>query len=239
VLLLLPPSEGKTAPAEGGPVELPALAFPELTKRRETLLDRLPRASLKALGLSRGQAAERERNAGLRTAPAAPAGEVYTGVLYERARLPELATDGRVLIASALWGFVRPSDRIPAYRLSMGARLARIPSLATWWRPALNDLIPDRGLIVDLRSAAYAAAWQPREATVVSVRAFLETGDGARRPVSHMAKRARGDVARALLLARDEPCTPEDVAAAAAASGLRAELAREGRKATLDVIDFP
>jgi cytoplasmic iron level regulating protein YaaA (DUF328/UPF0246 family) len=236
VLVLLPPSEGKTAPAEGAPVDLESLIFPELTVRREKLLDRVARASLKALGLSVGQAAERERNAPLREAPAAPAAEVYTGVLYEHARLPELPA-GNVLIASALWGFVRPSDRIPAYRLSIGARLARISNLAAWWRPALRDLVPDQGLIVDMRSGAYAAAWQPARATVVAVRAFAEAPDGTRTPISHMAKAVRGDVTRALLLAGTEPQSPEAVAAVAEAAGLRVELQPAKRGWTLDVIE--
>ena len=34
MLILLPPSEGKTAPSEGAPVELSSLAFPGLTKTR-------------------------------------------------------------------------------------------------------------------------------------------------------------------------------------------------------------
>ena len=98
MLILLPPSEGKTAPADGAPVDLGALAYPELTAKRERALAALVKVSsakqrgraLKALGLSAGQASELERNAGLRGAPAAPAAEVYTGVLYERLRLPEL-----------------------------------------------------------------------------------------------------------------------------------------------------
>ena len=97
MLVLLPPSEGKTAPSEGAPVDLAALAFPALTKQRERLLNTLIRVSgtkeanaLKALGLSKGQAGDLALNRALLTAPAAPAAEVYTGVLYERLRLAEL-----------------------------------------------------------------------------------------------------------------------------------------------------
>ena len=57
MLLLLPPSEGKTVPAAGDPVDLPALACPELAARREELCARLarltagrPATALKALG---------------------------------------------------------------------------------------------------------------------------------------------------------------------------------------------
>jgi cytoplasmic iron level regulating protein YaaA (DUF328/UPF0246 family) len=241
VLILLPPSEGKARPAAGEPVDLGALSFPRLSPQRERLLSALERlgarGALKAMGLPPGLAQEVEHNRALRSAPATPAFEVYTGVLYERLRLAELPHDG-VLIASALWGMLRPGDRIPAYRLSMGARLPRLPALASLWRAPLAKALPDGGLVVDMRSGAYAGAWRPRNAEVVAVRAFAEAADGSRTPVSHMAKRVRGDVARALLLAPAPAATPEDVAATAAAAGMRVEMhpmAPDGF--TLDVIE--
>jgi uncharacterized protein len=234
LLVLLPPSEGKTPPSEGAPVDLGALAFPGLTKTRERLLGvlsrlTLPRA-LKYLDISAGLADEAERNLTLATAPAAPAHEVYTGVLYEHLGLGSLPGED-VLIASALWGFVRPSDRIPAYRLSMGSTLPRIPSLPALWRDPLRRAVPDEGLIVDLRSGAYAAAWKPKRATVVGVRAFT---DG--KVVSHMVKATRGDVARVLLSSGSAPSTPEDVASLVRASGRSVELTGSGRSWSLDVI---
>jgi cytoplasmic iron level regulating protein YaaA (DUF328/UPF0246 family) len=241
VLILLPPSEGKTPPAAGEPLDLGALSHPALTPQRERVLNALVRVSgsrqrkraLVALGLSPAQARELDRNAALREAPAAPAAEVYTGVLYERLGLPSLpqAARGHVLIASALWGVVRPDDRIPAYRLSISARLPRLPGLAAYWRPALTRELPDDGLVVDLRSGGYAAAWKPRAATAVGVRGF--TADG--KVVSHNVKSIRGDVARALLLAPDPPRTPDDVARIALAAGHDATLAETPAGLTLDV----
>ena len=219
MLILLPPSEGKTAPAEGEPLELDSLAFAaELGERRAALLDALEALggvsvgrAVKALAISKGQAGEVAVDAALREAPAAPAAEVYSGVLYDRLRLPELPARARrrVLIASALWGVVRPEDRIPYYRFSAKARLPRIGPVAAWWRQALAAALPDRpgDLVVDMRSGAYAAAWKPRQATLLAVRAFSESG-GKRKPVSHMAKAVRGEVARALLQAKQMPKTP-------------------------------
>ena len=60
--------------------------------------------------------------------------------------------------------------------------------------------------MVDMRSGAYAAAWKPKRATLLAVRAFSEEG-GRRKPVSHMAKAVRGEVARALLRSRKRPAT--------------------------------
>jgi cytoplasmic iron level regulating protein YaaA (DUF328/UPF0246 family) len=137
-----------------------------------------------------------------------------------------------VLIASALWGVVAPGDRIPAYRLSIAARLPRIPGLATYWRPALERALPDDGLVVDLRSGGYAAAWGPKHATVVTVRGFTPEG----KVISHFVKAIRGDVVRALLQAPRPPSTPEDVAAVVAATGHEVELVRTPSGASVDVV---
>jgi hypothetical protein len=247
MLILLPPSEGKAMPELGDPVDLGAMAFAEeLGPLRNQLLDALerlggisPGRAVKALGISTGQAGEVELDAALRKAPAAPAAEVYSGVLYERLDLAGLPAAARrraqrqVLIASALWGFLRPEDRIPYYRFSAKARLKRIGAPSAWWRDALAEAMPDEpgDLIVDMRSAAYAAAWKPKQATLLSVRAFTEQG-GKRKTVSHMAKAVRGDVARALLLAKKSPTDPEAAATIASDAGFKVELT----PTTLDVV---
>jgi cytoplasmic iron level regulating protein YaaA (DUF328/UPF0246 family) len=243
VLVLLPPSEGKAAPEKGAPLDLGSLIYAEqLGPKREALLDALEKlakgsrkAAVEKLGVSAGQAGEVDVDAGLRRAPAAPAAEVYTGVLYDRLGLPQLPEKARerVLIASALWGVVRPGDRIPYYRFSAKARLTRIGPPAAFWRPALAAAMPDEQgeLIVDMRSGAYAAAWKPKRASLLAVRAFSESG-GRRKPVSHMAKAVRGDVARALLLAKKAPGDSQGAAAVAAEAGFEVEL----NGANLDVI---
>ena len=250
MLILLPPSEGKAVPENGAPLALETLVLPELTDRRSQLLDRLvklcggsPGTALKRLGLSAGQAEELERNAMLRSAPTARADAVYTGVLYQRLRPGELPArartraDTHVRIASALWGVLAPGDQIPAYRMAIGSKLPRLGGLAAWWRPALTAALPDEGLVVDLRSGAYAAMWRPRGVTFVSVRAFAEAPDGRRTPISHMAKAARGDVARALLRAPRLAQDPEAVAGVVAGTGARVELTGKGKAWTLDVIE--
>lgn len=216
MFVLLPPSEGKARPERGAPVDLGSLAFAEqLGERREKLLDAFDPA--------------------LREAPAAPAAEVYTGVLFKRLGLPELPARARrrVLIASALWGMVRPDDRIPHYKFPPKTRLGGIGAPAAYWRPALAEALPDADgeLIVDMRSAAYSSFWKPKRATLVAVRAFTES-DGERKAVSHMAKAVRGDVARALLAEKKAPGDPEGAAAVAEAAGFRVELA----SGSLDVI---
>jgi uncharacterized protein len=241
--ILLPPSEGKVSLDAGPSVDLDSLAFAaELGERRARLLDALERLgqisterALKQLDISKGQVREIAVDAALRSAPAAPAAAVYTGVLYDHLRLPRLPAKARrrVLIASALWGVLRPDDRIPYYRFSAKARLSRIGAPAAYWRQALAVALPDEpgALVVDMRSAAYAAAWKPKRATLLAVRAFSES-DGVRKPISHMAKAVRGDVARVLLLAKRAPADPEAAAAIVGAAGYEVELSGSN----LDVI---
>lgn len=212
VLILLPPSESKTAPATGNPVMPAELSFPELSRDRAVLAEHLAEVSecpdaLKILGVGPSLADDVARNRELATAPAAPAPDVYAGVLYDALDVSSLAPEARevadasLLVISALWGAVRPTDRIPAYRLSMGTALPDTGKLGAWWKPrltpVLNALAAD-GVIVDCRSAAYAAAWKPPAARTVTVRVEQLKPDGSRSVVSHHAKHTRGLVARAL-----------------------------------------
>jgi uncharacterized protein len=152
-------------------------------------------------------------------------------VLFASLGLADLPWEG-VLITSALWGVLRPDDRIPAYRLDMSAKLPGIGGLAAYWREPLRATLPDRGLVLDLRSGSYAAAWRPRRATHLAVRGFTEAPDGKRTVVTHMAKRVRGEVARLVLQAGGAE-RPEEIAEIATAGGLRVELSDR----TLDVIE--
>jgi uncharacterized protein len=235
VLILLPPSEGKTAPAAGDPVDPAGLVLPALAPARRRVLRKLTAmcartsarsvtASLAALGLSLGQRDEIRRNAGLATAPAAPAAEVYRGVLYEAldaATLPPAARawlDERALVFSALWGVVRLTDRIPAYRCAAGVTLPGLGGLTPYWKKVLSpalDRLAGTGLVLDLRSGAYAALWTP-VAPTAAVRVLHErTVDGAttRSVVSHFNKATKGRIVRALAEAGAEPATAGELAA--------------------------
>lgn len=209
--MLLPPSQGKAAPERGRRAGLSRLVYPRLRERRERLLETV--------------------DPGLRAAPAIPAAELYAGVLFAALGLADLPWDG-VLIASALWGVVRPADRIPAYRLDMSAKPAGIGGLAAYWREPLRAALPDRGLVLDLRSGSYAAAWKPRRASHLAVRGLTEAPDGSRTVITHMAKRVRGEVARLVIQAGGAE-RPEEVAEIATAAGLRVELS----DGLLDVIE--
>jgi cytoplasmic iron level regulating protein YaaA (DUF328/UPF0246 family) len=221
VLILLPPSEGKTTPLAGTPLDLAALCLPTLTKARERVLNAVVKLSggrekraLEVLGLGPKQAAELQRNRELRTAAAGPAIEVYTGVLYEALDFPSLTdaakarADEGVLIASGLWGLVKPSDRIPAYRCSIAVALPVLGGLTAYWKKALAKHHDDR-LVMDLRSEAYAKMWKTDAMVTVRV---LQERDGKRAVVSHFNKATKGRIVRDLLQSGVRPSTKRHLA---------------------------
>jgi cytoplasmic iron level regulating protein YaaA (DUF328/UPF0246 family) len=138
----------------------------------------------------------------LTAAPTLPALRRYTGVLYEALSYATLTPAGRrrangsLRVASALFGLLAPTDRIPAYRLSGGTSVPGLGSLAAAWRPALEaELAAQQGLVVDLRSGPYAAL--ARVPSAVQVRVLRES-EGRRTVVSHDNKYTKGLLARAL-----------------------------------------
>jgi cytoplasmic iron level regulating protein YaaA (DUF328/UPF0246 family) len=215
VLILLPPSESKTGRARGRSARPDLVSFPELAGTRATVAEALARASAQPdaaalLGVSANLHADIAHNLRLDSAPAVPVANLYTGVLYEALALASMdpATRRRanrwLVIISALHGALRPTDRIPPYRLSMGVNLSGLGPLAALWRAPLAAVLPvvaGSGVIVDCRSSTYVAAWTPQEdlaARWVQVRV-----PGA----THLAKHTRGLVARHVCEAGANPRT--------------------------------
>ncbi|MCQ4044886.1 peroxide stress protein YaaA [Streptantibioticus rubrisoli] len=231
MLVLLPPSEGKAQEGSGAALDLGSLSLPGLTETRRTVLDELvglcsgdPDKALDVLGLGAKLRGEVAKNAELRSAPTLPAGELYTGVLYDALGLSTLdAGSARrardtLLIFSGLWGALRVDDPVPSYRCSMGVKLPALGALGAYWRAPLAEVLPEAagdGLVLDLRSAAYATAWKPKgelaKRTVTGRVLQVRTVDGMekRSVVSHFNKATKGRLVRALLT---DGATPRDPA---------------------------
>jgi cytoplasmic iron level regulating protein YaaA (DUF328/UPF0246 family) len=225
MFIFIPPSESKAVPSDAGPAALGSLVLPgQLGPTRRAVrasLVRLCRGperdALGVLGLSTGQAGELAHNRQLAAAPAGAAADVYTGVLYDAFGLPSLRERGvaldHVLIFSGLWGVLRPGDRIPHYRCSAGVKLPDLGSVSTIWRKALRTALAahvGERLVVDLRSGAYAALWQPG-ANAVCVRVLHEyeaDGRRVRKIISHHNKATKGRLARALVESGQRPGKP-------------------------------
>jgi cytoplasmic iron level regulating protein YaaA (DUF328/UPF0246 family) len=216
VLILLPPSEGKTRGGDGPTVDIESMSWPELTKARDRLARSLvamcqgnPKLARKRLGLSEALDDDRAANADLLTSPTMPAGRRYSGILHDALGYPALTAVARrradvaIVVFSGLWGATRPTDLLPAYRIGIGTQLPRIGPLPTYWRTpllgALDDLVATDGAL-DLRSSGYSLMYKPSPAAAPGVIDVRITGpDGKRAAASYQSKVAKGRLAREML----------------------------------------
>lgn len=250
MLVLLPPSEGKTTPDAGEPLDLASMSSPGLTATRELILRTVvkmcagnQKLAAERLGIGPTQQDEVVRNAALLEAPAGRADAIYTGVLYDNWNPTDAGTASRahadrtVAIASALFGVVRASDRIPAYRLSAGTTLPRIGVVDARWRQPLGKALAELtagGLLLDLRSGAYVNLHKPAgdlAARTATVRVLTDV-NGVRKVVSHFNKATKGQIVRALCDAGVEAATVDELDVALKDLGWTVE--RDGQR--LDVI---
>jgi hypothetical protein len=228
VLLILPPSETKRPPPDHGPaVDLDALSFPELTALRSRILDAVIATSgmpdaFQRLYVRSSLAAEVARNTWLRDAPTRPAREVYSGPLYEGLDVWSLSPDAlaraneHLLVTSALWGILRPSDRIPSYRLNVCSRLVGMGRLEPMWREVLPGVLAEAagsdGAVLDLRSPSYQAIGMPAALGERMAILRVAQGSGGGRLGDVIAKRIRGEAVRHLLASASDPDHPAAIA---------------------------
>ncbi|MFV0136294.1 peroxide stress protein YaaA [Streptomyces sp. HMX87] len=255
MLVLLPPSEGKAPSGRGAPLKPESLSLPGLGAAREAVLDELvelcaadEEKAREVLGLSEGLRGEVAKNTGLRTAGARPAGEIYTGVLYDALDLASLDAAGKrraarsLLVFSGLWGAVRVTDRIPSYRCSMGVKLPGLGALAGHWRAPMAEVLPEvagDGLVLDLRSAAYAAAWKPKGEVASRTATVRVLHAPTRKVVSHFNKATKGRIVRSLLTSGSAPKDPAELVEALRELGYEVEAeapAKAGKAWSLDVL---
>jgi cytoplasmic iron level regulating protein YaaA (DUF328/UPF0246 family) len=239
VLLLLPPSETKRDGGDATPLDLAALSFPELTPQRKAALaalralSRSVKGSMDALGLGPTQRFEIDRNRAVATSPVMPALDRYTGVLYDGLEVESLTAAERefaarhVVIHSALFGLLRASDPIPAYRLSHDSRLPGL-SLRKHWRGSVTaSLASEPGLVLDLRSESYAHLG-PAPESATYIRVVSEAPNGRRVALSHFNKKGKGEFARAVIAAGIDHATVEGLVDWASGEGIRLETGAPG-----------
>lgn len=255
MLILLPPSEGKSTPKRGKSLSLDGLAFPALTEPRARALDALvelcgtdPELAARTLGLGSTQIDEVRRNRHLPASPTARADAIYTGVLYDALDLASLDAASRrrasrsLAVTSSLFGLVRPGDRIPSYRLAGGVNLPGIGVVSAHWRDVLDPVVREaagNGLVVDLRSTTYAAFWRPEPdlARKVATLRVLQQVGSERKVVSHFNKATKGRLVRALLESGASPGSPARLADQITGLGWKVELHQPGMNGQqLDVV---
>lgn len=247
MLVLLPPSETKRAGGpEGSRLDYAALSWPQLTPQRRAAVEgvrKLSRnlgAATGALRLGSTQAAEIARNRVILTSPVLAAIDRYEGVLYEGLDAATLTPEQRafarqhIAIASAAFGLTGALDPIPAYRLSHDSRLPGI-SLTRLWRAPLAALLASfDGLLLDLRSEAYAALGPvPVRPDTAFVRLVSEDAGGRRRALNHFNKKGKGEFVRRLVQAGIDHPDVESLLAWSTGAGIRLD---RGAPGELDLI---
>ncbi|WP_375406480.1 YaaA family protein [uncultured Amnibacterium sp.] len=215
MIVLLPPSETK---AEGGDgvLDHAALGFPSLRGKRRAAAAALKRVPLReapaVLKLGARNSHEARWNRELNSGPVLPAIERYIGVLYDGLDAASIEPEARawidehVVIASALFGLLRASDRIPLYRLSGSTTLPGL-SLKAHWRGGVAQAIAATGeWVLDARSEAYVALGA---APAGSAFLHVETAEG--RALNHFNKHAKGVLVRALAESRADADSRADL----------------------------
>jgi cytoplasmic iron level regulating protein YaaA (DUF328/UPF0246 family) len=163
------------------------------------------------------------RNTWLLELPTRPAAEVYVGPLHEGLDLGSLSgadaerAERSVVITSALWGALRPSDRIPAYRMRPWANLIGMDRVEPMWRAVLPALFAELagpgGVVVDLRPPSFQSLGMPMGLSDRTIAVRVEQASGLGHRIGDVvAKRIRGQAAHHLLAAGEDPGDPDALA---------------------------
>ena len=235
MLIIVPPSETKRPPPDRGrPVALDELSFPRLSDLRTEILDALIATSagpdaFQRLYVRPTKAADVARNTRLRELPTMPVLDVYAGPLHQGldaaswSATAAARAERQLLVTSPLWGALRPTDRIPPYRLDICSRLIGMDRLEPTWRTVLGDVLAEaatatnadgrEGIVVDLRSPSHQAMGTPSglDHRTVMLRVARANEDG-RLIGDVVAKRIRGEAARHVIESGADPDEPDALA---------------------------
>lgn len=214
-LVLVPPSKSMQ-PGGRGRVRPGSGSFRGLADARRELVEAIAKyldaESARAAGVlgATGPLLDRARLAfellAAWQAPARPAVERFTGVVWDHLDPATLDDDSRtrLLIPTAVMGLSAGLDPVPDHRLGFTTSVPGLGRLDRWWRPHLTEALARRArghTVVDMLPQEHAAALDldavARRAQVVRVQ-FLAAG--GRAAAGHGAKAVKGAAARAILV---------------------------------------
>ena len=218
MLAVLAPAKTLDFSAPPFAVETSAPVFEDDARALVRALSSLaPKRLARLMKLSSSQArAVRAQLEGFESAPTGPAALTFSGEVFRGLDARSLDADAlrfgqsHLSILSALYGALRPLDRIAPHRLEMSARVAteRGHNLYAFWGERvtlrLREQLADHAdrTLVDLASQEYTKVLWPRSlgARIVTCR-FESYKDAARTPnlVPTHSRNARGAMARYLL----------------------------------------
>ncbi|MFM7771936.1 MAG: peroxide stress protein YaaA, partial [Acidimicrobiaceae bacterium] len=153
LIILLPPSEGKAESGKTGTkfAETSGTFGKSLGKQRAIVVAALKQArggSPKLLGVSGAHLTRAQQaNLAVHGAKTLPASQRYTGVVWDHLDLASLPlalqkiAAKNIVIVSGLLGLVAACDPTPDYRLKIGASLAPMGKLSSWWRDEISSAL--------------------------------------------------------------------------------------------------
>ncbi len=202
VLILIPPSEGKSAQGHSKPLGI-------LNEHAQQVYDRLManRDDQSWFYGVKGNVLEaaREANKNVLTAPTLPAIERYSGVVYNGIAYASMSDKGKeflnahVRIISALFGLLAPGDLIPDYKL----KIERLDT-ADHWRPIISRQLKGC-FVIDLLPVAHERALTYMQGVKVG---FVVRKDGKVLPAGHQGKLIKGKFVR--WLCENQVTEPKD-----------------------------
>jgi len=154
-------------------------------------------------------------NRSFRESTTMPARDLYTGIMYQAIEYKTLKKrekmlfDKQVLILSGMFGLLRPTDRIPPYKLKMSANLGGVVGkLANFWRQPVSDALRTelRGKVVwdflpDQHRRVWDGSGEIRACHQVKfVKRVIRSGVAEWKTISHHSKSLKGSLIRHLLM---------------------------------------
>ncbi len=138
-----------------------------------------------------------------------PAISVYTGVLYQGLGWASLTKAAKsrgaksITIISAKYGAISPTTTIRPYKEKIDNRKMG---------PLVSEKLDQHKaeLIIDCRSSTYQVAWRSPIEKTVEIKVYTKVGS-VKKTITHMSKKTRGEVVRAVLLSQVAPKNPEQL----------------------------
>jgi len=188
-LILIPPSEGKKPDGDGKPVK------PNAAQR--TMIDRLLSFDgdwEKLLGVKGNSLLHAiTANKSILTSGTMNAIERYTGVVYDGIDYPSLDQDSKryfdkhIRILSAVFGLIKPKDKIPDYKL----KIEKLDA-ANYWKPIIEKQLKNT-YVIDLLPNAHRKGVAYDDGIAVN---FMVEKGGKKTAAGHQGKFIKGRFVR-------------------------------------------
>ncbi len=135
------------------------------------------------------------------------AGDTYTGLQAENLETDDVTyAQEHIRILSGLYGVLKPLDRIQPYRLEMGSRLQNKAgtNLYAYWGDRVGAALDQAadGVVVNCASNEYFKATGKNMTSRIITPSFKEERDDELKMIGFFAKKARGMMARFMVLNR-------------------------------------